>query len=311
MTPITVSINPTYLCNFRCDFCYLTEEQLADKNRISIADLNMRLAEIANQRTIEHIDLYGGEVALLPSDYARVMINVIRHYYEGPINVITNLSRVPVWFLESDKDIQLSVSWDYNARQDYMKVYSHMVGLHKDMHVLMLASHKMVNWSDEDIIMANTMLNQLSHVVSVEIKPYSTNQANADPVSFADFERFVQRWSVITDRSYEFVNTNLMRDAISGKRNAWSDDHVYITPNGKLGVLEFDTDDNEFFTELDYFDQYVDWADGEKNKIGQNKYCSECRYFGHCLSEHLRDVKSLDESCNGFVNLLDWYAKRS
>ncbi len=31
-----VSINPSYFCNFRCDFCYLTKEQLGDQKRISI-----------------------------------------------------------------------------------------------------------------------------------------------------------------------------------------------------------------------------------------------------------------------------------
>ena len=30
LNPITLSVNPTYYCNFRCDFCYLTEEQLRD-----------------------------------------------------------------------------------------------------------------------------------------------------------------------------------------------------------------------------------------------------------------------------------------
>ncbi len=32
--PITVSVNPSYFCNFRCDFCYLTEEQLSDQKKI-------------------------------------------------------------------------------------------------------------------------------------------------------------------------------------------------------------------------------------------------------------------------------------
>ena len=40
---ITVSINPTYYCNFRCDFCYLTEEQLSDRKIIKREDLEQSL----------------------------------------------------------------------------------------------------------------------------------------------------------------------------------------------------------------------------------------------------------------------------
>jgi len=51
--PITVSVNPSYLCNFRCDFCYLTEEQLSDQKKIELEKLDDLLSQIPN---IEHID---------------------------------------------------------------------------------------------------------------------------------------------------------------------------------------------------------------------------------------------------------------
>lgn len=60
MKPITVSINPSYFCNFSCDFCYLTPEQLKDQKRISLVDLDKRLNQISEHREIDWIDLYGG-----------------------------------------------------------------------------------------------------------------------------------------------------------------------------------------------------------------------------------------------------------
>lgn len=307
---ITVSINPTYLCNFRCDFCYLTEDQLRDNDRVTLLRIYDRLEEISKHAVITHVDIYGGEVTLLPEAYMEEVIDMAHHFGTGRVNIITNLSRIPGWLYRDDIDI--SVSWDYHARQDHMKVYNNMLAAPSDVHVLMLASYNMINWADEDIIMADLMLSQLARVQSVEIKPYSTNQANADLVSFADFEEFVQRWlTLTTDRNYEFVNEKNIQESLMGVRNAWSDDHIYITPNGKFGVLEFDLLDNEYFKELDSFDEYLEWAVNEKKKIGENKYCSACEYFGHCLSEHLREVRSLENSCNGFVNLLDWYAERS
>ena len=72
-------------------------------------------------------------------------------------------------------------------------------------------------------------------------------------------------------------------------------------------MLEFDPSDNEFFLELDSFRDYVIWTGKEKITVALNDYCSNCEYYGHCLSEHLREVKDLENSCNGFKHLLDWY----
>jgi hypothetical protein len=38
--------------------------------------------------------------------------------------------------------------------------------------------------------------------------------------------------------------------------------------------------------------------------------CASCKYFGNCLTEHYRYVKDLDNSCNGYKGLLDWYHER-
>jgi hypothetical protein len=151
------------------------------------------------------------------------------------------------------------------------------------------------------------MLNTLTSLVSVEIKPYSTNQANQFNIKFSDFENFIKKWITNKDKQFELVNEQLIQDVINKTRNSFSDDHVYITPNGKYGVLEFDLNDNEFFLEYDTLDQYYQWCNKEKERVTKNKFCSNCNYFGHCLSEHLREVKDLTNSCNGFKHLIDWY----
>lgn len=311
----TVSINPTYLCNFRCDFCYLTEEQLGDQYRLHLDRLEKRLAHISTHREITHVDLYGGEVTVLPQSYIDGMLNVIKTYCGGKINVITNLSR-PLdrtqWLLRDD--IELSVSWDYTCREGWDTVMKNIASIDKPVHVLMLASECMVNWSSDEIGGAQMILNALQNVVSVEIKPYSSNQANQQAVTYKQFEEFIKMWYDVTlltgEPQYEFVNEKLMLYSVSRLRNAYSDDHIYITPDGELAVLEFDVNDNEFFHPIGTMDQYEWWAAHEKQRVSVNKFCSECKYEGHCLSEHLRDVKSLEHSCNGFKGLLEWYEAR-
>jgi hypothetical protein len=168
----------------------------------------------------------------------------------------------------------------------------------------MLASPELIK---KDVGEMVTMLNSLNNLVSVEIKPYSTNQANQLDVNFIQFEEFVKMWVINTDKKFTLTNESLLQSVIDKQRNSFSDDHVYITPSGKYGVLEFDLNDNEFFLECQTLDEYTEWCKKEKNRVTKNIFCSNCNHLGHCLSEHLRDVKSIDNSCNGFKRLIDWY----
>ena len=54
---INLSINPSYHCNFRCNWCYLTPKQLGDTKTIDHIKLNDILAHIQTYREINHIDL--------------------------------------------------------------------------------------------------------------------------------------------------------------------------------------------------------------------------------------------------------------
>ena len=85
-----VSVNPTYFCNFRCSFCYLTPDQLGDQKRIELNTLDRLLGEITEP--IEHIDLYGGEIGALKKQYYYDLKDVIRNHYSGTININTNFS---------------------------------------------------------------------------------------------------------------------------------------------------------------------------------------------------------------------------
>lgn len=305
MNPITVSINPSYFCNFSCDFCYLTPEQLRDQKRISLVDLDKRLEEISIKREIEWIDLYGGEIGALKKDYFYGLRDVIRKYYGGKINIITNFSMLHEGFFEDD--FYLSVSYDFEAREKSDKVYQNMLRSEVPIAVLILASSQVIEKDVEEMII---MLNACSSVTSVEIKPYSTNQANQHNVTHKDFEEFVKKWIDSPIRKkFDFINEGKIIMSLRGEYNAFSDDHIYITPNNKYAVLEFDINDNEYFKELETFDHYLEWAEQEPIK-NISDICRKCPYYGKCLTEHYRYVTDLKYSCNGYKGLLDWYDER-
>ncbi len=304
MESITLSINPWYYCNFRCDFCYLTKEQLGDRTLLPLEVLEERIIETISHRKIQMVDLYGGEVALLPIEYVQGLKQLLHTYDIYDINIITNLSVVNE--ITTDPDFYISVSYDFDARERHELVFRNMTQLQRPFSVLMLASKNLIQKNVPEMI---ETLNLLENLQSVEIKPYSPNQANQDTVYYTQFEEFVKYFLQYPNKRFQFVNENLLQAVLDKSRNAFSDDHVYITPSGKYGVLEFDLNDNEFFLEYETLEEYFDWCKKEKARVTRNKYCKNCEYYGNCLSEHLREVKSLEHSCNGFKNLIDWYAR--
>jgi len=305
MKPITVSINPSYFCNFRCNFCYLTHEQLGDQKKIPLVILDQRLKEISKVRKIDWVDLYGGEIGALKKDYFYGLKDVIRKYYKNKINIITNLSMLHEGFFKDD--FYLGVSYDFEAREKSDLVYNNMFHSTVPIAVLILASQKVIEMNVDNMIQK---MNLCSSIESVEIKPYSINQANAQSVTHKDFEVFVKKWieSPIRKR-FDFINEGNIIRSLKKEYNAFSNNHVYITPNGNFAVLEFDENDKEYFLELSSLKEYIKWAEQEPiNNISD--ICRKCKYYGHCLTEHYRYVKDLDNGCNGYKGLLDYYAQR-
>lgn len=303
---MNISLNPWYFCNFRCKFCYLTEGQLASKKLIKLATLEQRLQEvIARYGIIDQIDVYGGEVGLLPGSYFSDMTAILKRYCSN-LNMITNLSALNE--ITQHPDYTISVSYDFSAREKHDLVFKNMTLIDLDFSVLMLASPHLISLDPNYMI---NMFNLIPNLRSVEIKPYSKNQANELRITDKDFENYVIRWlTAATPKKFTFVNDDLIKRAARGEANSYSDDHVYITPSGRFAVLEFDINDREYFLEMDTLDEYQNWCEKEKHRVNLNQYCRECEYKGRCLSEHLRDVKDLTMSCNGYKHLIQWYTKQ-
>lgn len=300
---ITVSINPTYFCNFACDFCYLTPEQLNDRTRLDLATLRNRLNEISEVFDICAVDLYGGEIGLLPKTYVQELKAVLYSCDISEINIITNLSMVNSTIL--DKDFYISVSYDFAAREQHEHVFNNMLMFPNPFSILMLASPTLIEQDVDEIIHS---FNLLKNLQSVEIKPYSSNQANHLDITYAQYEDFIKRWLTSPiQKNFICVNDTTIKQSLFKERNSYSDDHIYLTPTGKLAVLEFDLNENEYFAEVDSIQDYIKWTESEKLRVNKNAFCSQCEYNGSCLSEHLKDVKNLDQSCNGFKHLIDWY----
>ena len=299
---LTLSINPTYYCNFRCDFCYLTESQLSDPTKLDLVTLSARIKEIKQYYDISMVDLYGGEIGLLPDEYIAELCALLEDHGIDDINIITNLSMVND--VIRNPNFYVTVSYDFDCREQHDRVWNNMLQLTKDFSILILASPGVLRKDVDDMIL---QLNLLDRLTSVEVKPYSTNQANCHSVTNMEFEEFIKKWiSSPMPKNFLFVNEDNVNKTLAKTRNAFSNDHVYITPAGEFAVLEFDLNDNEYFKSLTSIEEYVSWAENEPIK-NISDICKSCTYYGTCLTEHYRYVKDLDNGCNGYKSLLDWY----
>lgn len=303
MQKISLSINPIYLCNFRCKFCYLTEDQLSSKDKLDLNKLENLLLDLKNNLfEIEHVDLYGGEIGLLSEDYLNNLDKILEKFDNPSINVVTNLSKINNYFLSEHVD--LSVSFDFEVREKSDLVLQNILKIKKNISILMLASKDLIKKNVDDMI---KFFNHIENIKSVEIKPYSSNQANNLNVLDDEFEEFIKKWiNSKINKNFNFKNYDNILNSINKINNSFSDNHIYITPNGKFSVLEFDSQNNEFFLELNSIKEYLTWADNEKLKVKNNNYCKNCEFLGTCLTEHYREVQSLENSCNGYVNLIKW-----
>lgn len=295
---MNISLAPSFFCNFRCSWCYLSVDQLKDKTLLSLDILDKKLQEAG---PITHIDIYGGEPGLLPTDYVEQMLNVISKHTKS-INVISNFFIVPTWF--SRQDITVSVSYDWTQRQHHEKVLNNIISFDKSIPLLMLATEELCKIDPLEI---STVLNSIGNIRSLEIKPYSTNQFNQYDMNWRTFEQWIKRWLEL-DLNFELVNQQLLKNSVDKKYNAFSDNHLYIGPDGYFYVLDFDDNDREYFKIINSIEDYNVWVAKEKHMVENNKFCSQCQWKGHCLTEHYRHVTSLEYSCNGFKELLDWYA---
>lgn len=298
---MNISLNPSYFCSLACDFCYLSKEQLRDRQTLSLDRLREMLSEVKEYHADIEIDLYGGEPALLSSEYVLSLKSLLIEFGIDKCNVISNGITLPNWFF--DDFFFITISFDGAAREQHKRVYENIRVLNKrkPFSIITLATPKVIEQGVDYFI---DRFNDLDNLIAWEIKPYSTNQNNQLTVSYSEYEDFVKK--AISSVDY-LTNEAYLKESIAGNRNAFSDDHIYITPEGNFAVLDFDLNGNEYFKIVKDMEAYFDWANQEKIRVADNEYCNSCEYFGRCLTEHYRVVDNVEHSCNGGIQLIQWY----
>lgn len=293
---IDLSINLSYYCNLRCKFCYLGEDRLSDHKKLSVAQLDKLLRHITESYRIRAVDFYGGEIALVGLEYWTQIRKLVKQHSPREMRLITNLTVVNE--IVMDPEVDLYVSWDWKARQQSERVERNMRSLERPFGLLMLGLDETLDIGDMNL----SIVTGIDNLTSVEVKPYSNSKFNQGFGSIAAATELIRRLRGITDK--EIRNITAARSAIAGERDAYSKDHLFVTPDGQLSVLDFDENDCEFFRILEDVTAFIEWQKEERRYVAKNEACKHCRYLGRCLTEHYRKVEPADGNCSGFKNLL-------
>ena len=289
---MNISVSPCQWCNFNCSFCYLSKEERSSSEILDLNLLEKRFNEVIRKYgSIGNIEVYGGEISLLPEEYLDKLFDLCFKYGET-VGAVTNLSIIHPSFLKY-KDLNLAVSYDLKARESRDLVRRNILTLGREAGLLLLGSPGLFNHTPEEIVKE---INLFKNIKQVELKPYSKNQNNAYSDLDQKYVNYVKEM-IPLKKNFAFINDEKIRECLEEGEFSFSDDHIYIRPNGRFSILCFDEFDCEFFKEidLDFFEDFV-----REEREYSLKFCEDCPFYGHCLTEHYRR-----NSCSGFRELLE------
>ena len=279
---LAISINPTYACNLDCSFCYLKD--LHDKTIMDLDLLEKQLEDISQIYEFVYIDLYGGEITILPEDYINRLISIIEKY-TSEISLVTNLIKVPEWLYRCK--YQFCASWDYIYRPKHELVLKNCEDYYNKTGIgipLVLTSPDL--YKHKEIVRE---LIDKPYIKSFDIKPCMKTSANGVERSLEDYENLVKYFIENPIKPF-FTNSFLLNN----KKDRYL--HIFINPYNKFVDVKYDDKGNERFEEVNI------------NSLNDNIpiECTTCEMFEYCQNEHCNIYLNDGYDCYGLKKLLQW-----
>ena len=316
MRKLSVSIIPTFCCNGRCPHCYLGDS-VFDKTTMSIYSLAKALSELAQYRQIDpSVNVYGGEVFLLGYQTLVRYLDVIATYVRYSnlrdnvrpiINVSSNFTvnldyARALLDLNADYDVLLGVSFNSERRTADGRAMDSVVA--GNLRKLSPDERRRIT---ANVVVLPSVLQSGAETVFDFIEDLglgglhflqyadAVNAHTHHTVRGLDFEDFyVRALNAYQTRAYSF---RLYSPRIEGTFANANIHHVFVSPDGRFGLLDVDADFREYFR---WFDRYGDWfnaAQAIDNKIVIANDCLTCEHCTTCVGEHLKYTKPTDVCC--------------
>lgn len=305
MKNLTLSIMPSYKCNFKCQYCYLGN-LIQNDNLLNLENLESSLLELKQLYNIKNVSLYGGELSLLDNVYLQHLVDLIKiKLPKSSISLTSNFSNENILTFCLLNNIKLNVSlneerYQYSKTLQQIKKYTGTKLF--DLTVVVLPSiinkhtnelYKFYNDLGFDVFF-------IQHHNSIHQKSYS--------ISLDQFSKFLYDFicyhSMQSDAKFKIENLNVLNDT---EFNPNTESYLFINPNGKYCTTVF-KDNIEHYVTFDNLQQWQTFC--EKSYQMYENSCSTCKFFNRCKAEHLETLNN-DNECSGLKHLLTSLQNRS
>lgn len=296
---IRLYVIPTYK-NPYVDEYYLFDQN--NKNTLDVVWLDNALIELKNNYNILQTEICGGEITVLSDFYFNILFQLIKMNC-NKIIVSTN-------FIDFNKSIInlcdiINVKYNFNGYSKYKTiVYNNIKAA--------IAENKIINLKSLDISCKNNHkliiedLNRLK-IKSWEIIPYHQSiYSKAIPLNYTEYEELIRKYLFSAkDMKFAFQN-KLQLDEILPIDN-YNIKNIYITPNNKFAITEFNKNNKFKFIEYDNLSNLQKKIEEMENL--RDNFCYNCDSKLRCLANRLINLNYTGKSCSGFKDLIKYYNK--
>lgn len=254
MNPIDLSICPTLACNMNCEFCYIRN------HNSRLLDLEI-LADFLNMTNIRYLDVYGGEITILPTEYAAHLVEIVSPYRP---NYVTNGLYLNEFWTETFKSSGVSFSMD--SARDMQEEVKKNIRLYDSYGIPYSIITVDIAHPDYEF------LTSLANLKSLSVKPYSpaAHLPDRKPMMLEILRELHDSYPVLFER---FEMPARDRDACC---------HYFMMPDGKTYDVGYVSGKEEFFT-VPYTEKVSD-------------LCLTCEFYHRCFNEHYAGYSCLISS---------------
>lgn len=289
---ISLSVMPSYYCEYDCKFCYLGSLK-KNKEKLNIGLLNSQIKDIITKYDVEHCLVYGGEITLLRLGYLCSVFSVLLQYLDN-ILIVTMLSKLDAieHLLHKFPALQISTSYNFD---EYSKLIANRIQKLKQFYkkpivVNTIADKKLISKNIEEIEQAFLDL----EVDAVLFLPYSKSVLNKEnaaqyEISFAEYGQFLIK-AIHSFKKIKVLN----------KPNQAAKRSLFITPQNEYAFVQYNDQLEEHFevcrSLLNFEYKYAQSIPAQ---------CISCQYYENkCMADHML-IKN--DQCNGLITFIQEY----
>ena len=302
-----IHIMPTYLCNNNCEYCYLGELKHS-KTIIPLQKVINHLQNISKIYRIEYINIYGGEITLLPYSYITALIDISYNYCHQ-ISITSNMKSDNTW--KTIKKLQVAypgimftTSINEERTGNDALINKLLIERQQSIGITQVVTPTLLLESPKAILTKASMIGK-----SVEFLRYSPGGGTANwALGINDFEDFmIKILDELHSNEYDIYvkNKEDIEDCLRKTYNPYSNSNLFLEPDGSLSVVSYTDNGNEHFKKVNNFEEVERLTKAEKNMT--HIKCDNCPYLDHCYAEHIKFTER--GGCCGCRRLLNYYEK--